>query len=303
MDDQHQFDDEFDDDDEHAPPSRLRIDKWLLAARFFKTKVLATQACDGGKVTVNGERVKPTREITIGERITVQVGEFEWEVDVTHLTVQRGVGPMEGDILFEETDDSRDRRAIVIANRTTNHSSGPAWARPGGGVSAANLPGGRSGGGGGGGRGRERERERERERDRDRDRPRRAAPPKQQGGRGPRGAPGGAPTGAGAPVAAVSNVEAGPLQGVPAAGSGGPESRVPGGTGAPQGDPNRKPRRRRRGRSGRARVPGGAVPGNAGSGGDSGGNADTGHSGGGNNGGGSGGGGGTSGGGGSSEGA
>lgn len=282
MEEQHQFDDEFEDDDEFAPPSRLRIDKWLLAARFFKTKALATQACDGGKVTVNGERVKSIRDITIGERVTVQVGEFEWEVDVTHLTVQRGVGPMEGDILFEETDDSRDRRAIVIANRTTHHPSGPAWARPGGGVSAANLPGGRSGGGGGGAGGRSRDRDR----DRDRDRPRRAAPSKQPAAaRGPRGAPGGGQGGgrrggAGAPGggAGAGVAQGGEASAVQLSTNGGaPELRAPGGApdanGAPQGDLNRKPRRRRRGRSGRGRMPGGApgAPGSVAPGGESGG--------------------------------
>ena len=114
---------------ENGGGPRARLDKWLWAARFFKARALATQAVEGGRVKVNGERAKPSRDIRVGDRVAVQLGEFEYEVDVTHLSAERG-GVTSGGALYEETDDSRDRRALVIANR--NAHGEPAWARNGG---------------------------------------------------------------------------------------------------------------------------------------------------------------------------
>jgi ribosome-associated heat shock protein Hsp15 len=69
---------------------RVRIDKWLWAARFFKTRSAATDAVAGGHVKVNGERAKPSREITVGERVGVRTSKERWTVDVLALADRRG---------------------------------------------------------------------------------------------------------------------------------------------------------------------------------------------------------------------
>jgi ribosome-associated heat shock protein Hsp15 len=72
-------------------PSResLRLDKWLWAARFFKTRQLAVDAVKGGKVQVNGQRAKPGRAIEVGARIEIHKGGFSWDVEVLALSKQR----------------------------------------------------------------------------------------------------------------------------------------------------------------------------------------------------------------------
>ena len=68
----------------------LRIDKWLWAARFFKTRSLAAKALDDGRVRVNGEGAKPSRAVKVGDELAIRVGEFEWVVEVKALGRQRG---------------------------------------------------------------------------------------------------------------------------------------------------------------------------------------------------------------------
>ena len=69
---------------------RVRIDKWLWAARFFKTRSAATEAVAGGHVKVNGERAKPSREVAVGERVEVRTSAERWTVDVRALADRRG---------------------------------------------------------------------------------------------------------------------------------------------------------------------------------------------------------------------
>jgi ribosome-associated heat shock protein Hsp15 len=88
---------------------RLRIDKWLWAARFFKTRTLAAEAVDLGRVRVNGERVKPAREARVGDRLEVQTGEQRSEFVIRALSAQRGPAPV-ARRLYEESADSRMRR-------------------------------------------------------------------------------------------------------------------------------------------------------------------------------------------------
>jgi ribosome-associated heat shock protein Hsp15 len=95
---------------------RLRIDKWLWAARFFKTRSLAAQAVAGGRVQVNGERVKPARELRPGDEVVVHIGGLEWIVEVRELAARRGPAA-EARRLYAEREDSRARREAILDAR------------------------------------------------------------------------------------------------------------------------------------------------------------------------------------------
>ena len=87
----------------------MRLDKWLWAARFFKTRSLAQQAVAGGRVQLDGERTKPAHEVKPGNMVVVRVGDWHWEVKVTALSDRRG--PAEAARkLYQETEASRAER-------------------------------------------------------------------------------------------------------------------------------------------------------------------------------------------------
>ena len=98
------------------PADRLRIDKWLWAARFFKTRSLAAQAVDGGRVQVNGARVKPAKEVKAGDEVAVHIGDLAWVVDVRAVSARRGPAE-EARKLYEERAESRARREAAIDAR------------------------------------------------------------------------------------------------------------------------------------------------------------------------------------------
>ena len=85
--------------------SGVRIDKWLWAARFFKTRSLATDAVGGGKVKLNGLPTKPARDVKVGDRLEIFNGDTHWTVVVQALSEKRGPAP-EARLLYEETSDS-----------------------------------------------------------------------------------------------------------------------------------------------------------------------------------------------------
>jgi ribosome-associated heat shock protein Hsp15 len=87
----------------------VRIDKWLWAARFFKTRSLAQAAVEAGKATLNGDTVKPAKEVRVGDRILVRIGDATREVLVTDLADKRGSAPQAAR-LYEETELSRAKR-------------------------------------------------------------------------------------------------------------------------------------------------------------------------------------------------
>jgi ribosome-associated heat shock protein Hsp15 len=98
----------------------VRLDKWLWAARFFKTRALACDAINGGKVQHNGSRVKAAREIKLDDRLEIANGEAHWEVTVKGLSERRGPAP-EARLLYEESPESlaaretqRQTRQLVI---------------------------------------------------------------------------------------------------------------------------------------------------------------------------------------------
>lgn len=87
----------------------MRIDKWLWAARFFKTRSLAQQAVAGARVQLNGARTKPAHELKAGDMVDIRVGDWRWEVKVVALSDRRGPAE-EARKLYEETEASRAER-------------------------------------------------------------------------------------------------------------------------------------------------------------------------------------------------
>jgi ribosome-associated heat shock protein Hsp15 len=83
----------------------LRIDKWLWAARFYKTRSLASDAVKTGKVLVNGDKVKPSKEITIGDTLSIRQSYFSKAVTVLELSTRRGPATVAA-TLYQETEDS-----------------------------------------------------------------------------------------------------------------------------------------------------------------------------------------------------
>ena len=94
----------------------VRLDKWLWAARFYKTRSLATQAVSGGKVQVNDQRVKPARAVTPGNRIRIRKGITEWEIIVNRVSSKRRSAPEAG-TLYEELPESLERRMASAQKR------------------------------------------------------------------------------------------------------------------------------------------------------------------------------------------
>lgn len=100
----------------HNKAETQRLDKWLWAARFFKTRPLAVEAINGGKVQVDGQRVKPGRGIRPGTRLIIHKGELEWSVQVNALAKQRRPAS-EAVLLYDEDEASRLRRQSLIMER------------------------------------------------------------------------------------------------------------------------------------------------------------------------------------------
>ena len=94
----------------------VRIDKWLWAARFFKTRALAARACDLGRIQAQGQQVKPAREVRIGDMLQVTNDGGEFQVEVLQLSEVRGPASV-AQTLYRETDESREQRQKVAAER------------------------------------------------------------------------------------------------------------------------------------------------------------------------------------------
>ena len=97
-----------------ATPASVRLDKWLWAARFFKTRSLAAQAIEAGKVKVGGERVKKARTVAVGEDLSIRTGPYERVVVVRALSESRGAATIAAS-LYEETAASREARERIAA--------------------------------------------------------------------------------------------------------------------------------------------------------------------------------------------
>lgn len=102
----------------------VRIDKWLWAARFFKTRSLAAQAVDGGKVQLNGARVKRARALKAGDRLQIHKGGYEFLIHVLLLSERRGAAKV-AQSLYEESAQSIERRAALSEQHKLAAASTP----------------------------------------------------------------------------------------------------------------------------------------------------------------------------------
>ena len=110
--------------------TRVRLDKWLWAARFFKTRGIAVQAIETGKIEVNGERAKRAKQLQIGDELRVRIGPYHHVVKVRALSERRGP-PAVAATLFEENEESRKaREAMQIQVRAAQAVPGYDRGRP-----------------------------------------------------------------------------------------------------------------------------------------------------------------------------
>lgn len=105
------------DDDEHE---RCRLDKWLWAARFFKTRSLAVDAIESGRVRVDSDRAKPAKEVKVGANIHIRTKEIDIEVEVLALSNIRRGAP-EATLLYTETASSKAQREMLVATKSDMH--------------------------------------------------------------------------------------------------------------------------------------------------------------------------------------
>ena len=102
----------------------MRVDKWLWAARFFKTRSIARDAIEGGKVHLNGERVKVSKEIRVGMELTIRQGFEQKTVQIKALSAVRGGAPI-AQQLYEETEVSIARRELLSSQRKLHNLARP----------------------------------------------------------------------------------------------------------------------------------------------------------------------------------
>jgi len=110
--------------------SRVRLDKWLWAARFYKTRALAVAAIDGGKIEVNGERSKRAKLVQARDKIRIRIGPYEHIVTVKDVSERRGSAPVAAK-LYEEDAESKKQRDVMAAHvKAMNSATGYETGRP-----------------------------------------------------------------------------------------------------------------------------------------------------------------------------
>ncbi|MEE9355334.1 MAG: S4 domain-containing protein [Methylococcaceae bacterium] len=112
-----------------AELTSLRLDKWLWAARFYKTRSLAAEAVAGGKVHLNGQRAKPGKDIKVGSQLTIKKGNYSWDITIVSLNRQRGPAK-EAVLLYQEAPESLNQRQEQIAQDKVIRQSLPNITRP-----------------------------------------------------------------------------------------------------------------------------------------------------------------------------
>lgn len=107
---------------DNTSDGKCRLDKWLWAARFYKTRSLATDAIDGGKIHVDGDRVKPAKEVRVGQLIHIRRKELDMDVVVKALSVTRRGAP-EAALLYDETPESLAKRDNAAVTKEADHAN------------------------------------------------------------------------------------------------------------------------------------------------------------------------------------
>ncbi|SAL11991.1 RNA-binding S4 domain-containing protein [Caballeronia humi] len=100
------------------PGARLRIDKWLWAARFFKTRSLASDAVEKGRARINGANVKPSKDVRVGDIVEIDIDRLIWQVEVLGICDVRGPATV-AQTLYAETQDGREKRQAETERRKT----------------------------------------------------------------------------------------------------------------------------------------------------------------------------------------
>jgi ribosome-associated heat shock protein Hsp15 len=110
--------------------ARVRLDKWLWAARFYKTRALAVDAIDAGKIEVNGERSKRAKLIQPGDRIRIRVGPFEHLITVKGVSERRGPASVAAGLYEEDSESRKAREAMALHVKAMNANTGYESGRP-----------------------------------------------------------------------------------------------------------------------------------------------------------------------------
>ena len=109
---------------------RVRLDKWLWAARFFKTRSLAADAIESGKVEVNGERAKRAKQLQAGDMVRIRLGPYQHLVKVLALSERRGPASVAATLYEEDVDSRKSREALQIQIKAAQSASGYLPGRP-----------------------------------------------------------------------------------------------------------------------------------------------------------------------------
>lgn len=108
----------------HSNEVRVRLDKWLWAARFYKTRQLANDAIAGGHVHLNGQRVKPSRDVQVNDQLEIHKTPFTFEVIVLGISARRGPAK-EAQLLYQESEESIQKRELLSEQRKLNAAQFP----------------------------------------------------------------------------------------------------------------------------------------------------------------------------------
>jgi len=108
----------------------VRIDKWLWAARFFKTRGAATEAVLGGRVQINGSSVKPSRDVKLDDTVEVRVGPQHWTVVVTGIAEKRGPASVAATLYAETPESAESRQRLALERRLARPLGADLGARP-----------------------------------------------------------------------------------------------------------------------------------------------------------------------------
>jgi ribosome-associated heat shock protein Hsp15 len=113
-----------------AEDGKVRLDKWLWAARFYKTRSLAAEAIAGGKVQVNGDRVKRAKPVLVGDEIRIRQGPYEHQVVVRQLSDRRGPAVQAAELYQEKPESLAAREALALQLKTLHSAFLPERGRP-----------------------------------------------------------------------------------------------------------------------------------------------------------------------------